>query len=228
MSEYIDPLVAKYFSPQIADGAVIHDSCQVADGVEISAKTVLEKDVHIGKYVKIVGDVHLEPDVITHPFSILVGPLRIGTASIIGTGVVIGMAPADTDSRRTRLMEACRVGRGAQIMAGVQVGQHARIRAGSVVTGDVPHYGLASGAPAVLEAYACPHCGGLLSQVRLMRGAVDAHCETCDAGEHRFAHQFWNDAFNKVLLPYHSFGNHVPPFGDPRGWKDEEEIEIRS
>lgn len=226
MSEFIDPILSKYMGPQIAKGAIIHENCHLEVGTEISANAVIDQDVDIGKYVKIVGDVHIELGVTIHPFSILVGPLRIGAASVIGTGVVIGMASADTHAHQTHLMEACRIGRGAQIFAGVQVGQQARIRAGSVVKGDVPHYGLTSEDPAVLEGYVCPQCGDLLSQVRIIRGAVDAHCATCKAGEYRFAHQFWTDAFNRVLLPSHTFGAHSSRLPLDIGWSDEQEIEI--
>ena len=224
MSEFGDPSLAKILGPQITGGADAHENCRVDLSAEISVEAVLEREVVIGKYVNVVGAVHIERAVTVYPFSTLIGPLHIGEGSLIGPGVVIGLNQADTTTRQTCIMEACRVGRAVQILGGLQVGRHARIRAGSLVTGDVPHYGLVAQNPAILEGYACPKCGGLLTQVRLVRGAIDTHCEDCRAGEYRFANQFWADAFNRVLLPYHAFGAPVWPLGISAVWRDEDEL----
>ena len=224
MSGFVDPVLAHFFGPKIAEGATVHESCQVEQGAEISAEAVLGPEVRIGKYAKVVGAVHIGRAVMVHELTTLIGPLNIGENAIIGPGVVIGLGQAETDTRETHLMEACRVGRAVQILAGVRVGRHARIRAGSLVTGDVPNYGLAAQNPAVLERYACPKCGGNLGQLWMVRGAVDTRCESCGAGDYRFAHQFYNDAFNRVLLPYHTFGALVHNLGVDTEWRDEVEL----
>jgi len=226
MSDYQDHLFAKHLGPQIAEGASIHDSCQIEMGAQISAESVIGPDVHIGQFVSTVGAVHIQSAVTVHPYTTLVGPLHIGEGAVIGPGGIIGLNRADPERQHTHLMAHCRVGRGAQILAGVTVGRHARIRAASLVTGDVPHYGIAASNPAILEAFACPICGGLLSQVGLEGDEVEAHCETCVSGEHRFTHKFKADSINRVLLPRHTFGATGRPLGHPRAWRDEEEIEV--
>ena len=225
MSEYIDPLLANYLSAKIAAGATIHGSCRIDPGAEISAETVLEPGVVIGKFVKLVGKVYIERNVTVGELSALFGPLHISENSVIGPGVQVGLVQADTECRETRIMDSCQVGRAVQVLAGLQLGRHSRIRAGSLVTGDVPHYGLASQNPAILERYACPKCGGTLGQTRLVRGAVDTLCEDCGAGEYRFADKFWGNAFNRVLLPNHTFGETVFTMGDDHRWIDEKEMQ---
>ena len=224
MSEIQDPLLAKHLGPQIAKGASIHESCQIGMGAQISAEALIGPEVRIGQFVSVVGAVNIKNAVTVHPYTTLIGPLHIGEGAIIGPGGIIGLNRADTDYSHTQLMDFCRVGRGVQILAGVKLGRHARIRAGSVVIGDVPPYGLAAHNPAVLEGYACPICGKLLSQKHLEGDEVEVHCETCVSGELRFTHKIRLGSINRVLLPHHTLGAHVQPLGTARGWRDEEEI----
>ena len=225
MSNYLDRIAAK-LGPQIAPGANIHETCRIEMGAEISAQAVLASGVHIGRFVKLAGQVTICPSVTVHPYTTLVGPLFIGEGSIIGPGVIIGLNQADTESRHTRLMDACRIGRAAQILAGLQVGPQARIRAFSVVTGDVPPYAIAASNPAHLEGYACLLCGGLLSQVQENEDVVEACCTTCGAEGYRFPQRAWTAAFNRVLLPHHRFGAPGTLLHTPRGWRDQDEIEV--
>jgi len=216
--------VEKYPGAEIAEGATLHERCSIGRDAEISAEAVLESDVVVGNHVKIIGKVRLERGVIVNALSTLLGPLHIAENTLIGSGVVIGLVQAETEVRETLIMDSCRVGKAAQILAGLQVGRHARIRAGSLVAGDVPAYGLAGQNPAVLERYACPTCGGPLENIRMLKGAVDTRCSDCGAGEYRFAASFWKDAFNKVLLPYHTLGAVSPNFREDQTWVDAQEM----
>ena len=208
----------------IAPGASIHETCRINRGALIGAEAILAPEVVIGKNVMIEGKVIIQRAVHIAENSALLGPVSIGEQALIGPGVIIGLVNAETDSRDTHIMEGCRVGRAVQILAGLHLGRHARIRAGSLVTGDVPHYGLAGQNPAVLERYACPKCGGRLVEIRAVFGAIDTYCEDCGAGEYRFPRLFWTDAFNRVLLPGYAFGELDPnPYADPI-WDDDREI----
>ena len=208
----------------ITTGASIHETCHIHAGALISAETILAPEVVICKNVMIEGKVIIQRAAHIAHNTTLLGPLSIGEQAFIGPGGIIGFFNADTNSRDTHIMESCRVGRAAQILAGLHLGRHAQIRAGSLVTGDVPHYGLASQNPAILERYACPKCGGPLVEIRAVFGAIDTFCEDCGSGEFRFARQFWTDAFNRVLLPGYAFGELVPnPYADPT-WNDEKEL----
>lgn len=224
MSNSNSSLLARATGAVIAEGASVHESCLIGQGAEIGAEAVLGADVVVGKFASISGEVKIERGVSIHEFTTLVGPLHIAEGSIIGPGGVIGMMQAGSEHRKTHIMKCCRVGKAVQILAGLQVGRHARIRAGSLVIGDVPHYGLVSQNPAALEHYACPNCGGQLSQIRLIRGAVDTRCEACGNDEYRFAVHFWKEALNRVLLPNHISGELVSQIGTDPGWCDEKEF----
>jgi UDP-2-acetamido-3-amino-2,3-dideoxy-glucuronate N-acetyltransferase len=213
-------------SPKAEDpeSALLHALAQLSQDPEISAESSLAPDVVIGKNVKLYGKVRVESGVTIYENATLLGPLHIAENAVIGPGVIIGLVRAETDCPETHLMESCRVGKAVQILTGLHIGQHARIRAGSVVTGDVPSYGLASQNPAILERYACPKCGGPLEAVRGLAGAFDTRCSDCGAGDYRFAASYWKDAFHRVLLPNQTLGVLSLGFHDDPSWSDEKEI----
>jgi serine acetyltransferase len=64
-------------------------------------------------------------------------------------------------------------------MCGVKIGRWAMIGAGSVVTRDVPDYGLVWGNPARLHGFVCP-CGERLQKHATDDEHVLAHCPRCD------------------------------------------------
>ncbi len=226
MSNHDDPRLARVYAPRIAEGAQVHESCHIGQGAQVSAEAVLCADVRLGGHVILEGAVHLGPSVTVHAFSSLIGPLSVGEGALIGTGAVIGFPSADTENRHTRLMDYCRLGQGAQVLAGVRVGRQARVRTGCVVTGDVPHYGLAAQNPAILTAYVCSLCGGLLEQAGLDGDVVNARCTGCAADGFKFIDRYWSNPINRILLPHHTFGARVTPLSNPRPWRDEEEIEV--
>jgi len=64
------------------------------------------------------------------------------------------------------------IGANATIIGGIEIGEFAMIGAGSVVTRDVPEYGLVYGNPASLRGYVCA-CGNKLES--------DYSCVKCEA-----------------------------------------------
>ena len=224
MSELNQQGLAEGLGAKVPEGASVNAFGLISQDAEISAQASLAPDVMIGKNVKIIGKVQIGSGVTVHENATLLGPLTIAENTIIGSGAVIGLVKANSDRPETQIMESCRIGRAVQILAGLQVGQHARIRAGSLVRGDVPSYGLASQNPALLERYACPKCGGPLEAVRSLPGAVDTTCSDCGAGEYRFAASFWKDAFFKVLLPNQTLGYRSLGFCPDQTWVDEKEL----
>jgi UDP-2-acetamido-3-amino-2,3-dideoxy-glucuronate N-acetyltransferase len=58
----------------------------------------------------------------------------------------------------TLVRRGATIGANATIICGVTLGQHAFVGAGSVVTRDLPAFGLAQGVPARVVGYVCP-CG---------------------------------------------------------------------
>lgn len=223
---YPTPLNPNYSKPKIAEGAIVHATCRIDSGCEISSEAILEDHVTLRQNVSIIGRVRLDHDVKVSENVTLVGPLHIGEHSNIAHDVVIGLLREDNDlaDQETIIENYCRIGASAEIIGGVHIGRHVLIRAGSKVIGDIPHYGLASRNPAILERYACPKCGGILRIYRGFRDIVDTQCVSCGANELRFPKRSYFPIVGRVLLPKDSFGETVSTQGDDYRWIDDKEM----
>jgi acetyltransferase-like isoleucine patch superfamily enzyme len=79
---------------------------------------------------------------------------------------------------RTLIQRGAALGANATILCGITIGAWAMVGAGSVVTRDVPSYGLVFGNPARLHGFVCP-CGSQV-QHKITQGAlVTAVCPQC-------------------------------------------------
>ncbi len=220
------PLNPKYCQAKVSKGAIVHGTSRIDPGCEISSETILEDHVTLCQNVTIIGRVTLEPNVNVRENVTLVGPLHIGEGTNIAHDVVIGLLREDNDlaDKETIIENYCRIGVGAEVIGGVHIGHHVLIRAGSKVIGDIPHYGLASRNPAILERYACPKCGGILRIYRNFREIVDTHCLNCGADGLRFSKRTYFSSQGRVLLPKDSFGETVSTQGDDYRWIDDKEL----
>ena len=223
---YPTPLNPKYSQAKVSEGAIVDETCRIDPGCEISPETILKRNVTLCQNVTIIGRVTLDPNVNVRENVTLVGPLHIGEGTYIAHDVVIGLLREDNDlaDQETIIENHCRIGAGAEIIGGVHIGRHALIRAGSKIIGDIPHYGLASRNPAILERYACPKCGGILRVYRNFREIVDTRCENCGAAGLRFPKRTFSTNLRRVLLPKDSFGETVSTQGDDYRWIDDKEL----
>ncbi len=133
---------------------MIGRNCILGKGVYI------DFGVHIGNNVKIQNrssvyhGVELESGV-------FVGPHVIFTNDRLPRAInPDGTLKSDDDWELGHVLvkEGASIGAGSIIVPGVTIGRWAMIGAGSVVTRDIPDYGLAYGNPARLRGWACP-CG---------------------------------------------------------------------
>ena len=127
----------------VLNGAKIGSDCNLCD------HTFIENDVIIGNRVTIKSGVYLWDG------------LRVENDVFIGPNATF------TNDRRPRskvypdefpitiLSEGCAVGANATVLCGITVGKWAMAGAGSVVTKDVPDYGLVYGNPARIQGYIC-------------------------------------------------------------------------
>ena len=223
---YPTPLNPNYTKPKIAEGAIVHATCRIDSGCEISSEAILEDHVTLRQNVNIIGRVRLDHDVKVSENVTLVGPLHIGEGTIIAHDVLIGLLREENDlaDQETIIENYCRIGAGAEIIGGVHIRPHVLIRAGSKVIGDIPQYGLASRNPAILERYACPKCGGILRIYRGFRDIVDTQCVSCGANELRFPKRSYFSIIGRVLLPKNSYGETVSTQGDDYRWIDDKEL----
>ena len=166
----------------IGEGSAVWHNAQVREGARIGRNCILGKDVYVDFDVTIGDNCKLQNGVyLYHP-------------AVLADGVFLGPGVIVTNDKRPRAVnpdrtlksaelwhatpvsidEGAAIGAGSVILPGVHIGCWAMIGAGSVVTKDIPEYGLAVGNPAVLIGYVCS-CGSRLEQ----ENDKSYRCPTC-------------------------------------------------
>lgn len=131
---------------------VVLEKAKIGSNCNINAQCLIENEVVIGDNVTIKSGVQVWDGV------------RLEDNAFIGPNVTFtnDLAPRSKqypDSfLKTVVQKNASIGANSTIIAGINVGQNAMIGAGSVVTKDVPEYGLVYGNPARLQGYVC-ECG---------------------------------------------------------------------
>lgn len=164
----------------IGSGTSIWHQVQIRERARIGRNCILGKGVYVDFDVTIGDNCKLQNGVyVYHPAS-------------LGDGVFLGPGAIITNDRTPRAVnpdltlktdddwiaspvtigDGAAVGAAAVVLPGVSLGRWCMVGAGSVVTRDVPDYGLVAGNPARIIGYVCP-CGS-----RLRR--TDPGVYTCD------------------------------------------------
>jgi UDP-2-acetamido-3-amino-2,3-dideoxy-glucuronate N-acetyltransferase len=157
----------------VMKNAVIGMRCNIGQNVVISS------DVHIGNNVKIQNNVSVYTGCILED-DVFCGP------SMVFTNVINPRSHVSRkDEYRTTLVRrGASLGANSTIVCGVTIGRYAFVGAGSVITRDVPDYGLAYGNPARLHGWTCA-CGIGLDLKTEAAGRIE--CSSCGAGYIRSA-----------------------------------------
>lgn len=228
MSLPMNLLKERFPGVAFAEGAQVDEDCRIDQGCEISAEAVLNPGVIICRNVKIIGKVYLDWFVIIRENATLIGPLNITTRTIIGHDAIIGASQPDFDPEEaeTKILEHCLIGHHAEIDRGIKLGRYAKVRSESKVIGDAPDYALVSHAPAIVERFACPECGGFLTRNRVMGLILVMECPACGIGDLRFAKTAWSGIPAHVLLPEGRLGDHVKIDGDDFSWDTDVEMQL--
>ena len=162
---------------QIGEGTSVWHQAQIREGAHIGCHCVIGKGVYIDFGVRIGNNVKIQNYV----------PVYHGVT--IQDGVFIGPHVCFTNDKRPRavnpdgvlkkddnwvlsetlVLEGAAIGAHSVIVCGTTIGRWAMVGSGSVVTRDVPDYGLVWGNPARLQGFVCP-CGERLQEV----GALQA------------------------------------------------------
>ena len=160
----------------------VHESSIVDDGVEIGAGTKIWHFSHVMSGSRIGVSCTLGQNVLVGPNVTIGNNVKIQNNVSVYEGVVLednvlcgpscvftnvdrprsGFPTDSSDYRETIVKRGVTIGANATIVCGHTLGEHALIGAGSVVTKDVPDYGLVYGNPARLRGYAC-QCGAPLT-----------------------------------------------------------------
>jgi acetyltransferase-like isoleucine patch superfamily enzyme len=127
----------------ILDRVIIGENCNVCD------HCFIENDVVIGDNVTIKSGIYLWTGVKIED-NVFLGPNVVFTNDLMPRSKVF----PDT-FLETNIKVGASIGANSTIIAGNTVGKFAMVGAGSVVTKDVPDYGLVYGNPAKLKGYIC-------------------------------------------------------------------------
>lgn len=146
--------------------SVILPGAKIGENCNINALTLIENDVEIGDNVTIKSGVQVW-DGLRVARNVFIGPNVTFTNDFTPRSKV---RPAEYI--KTNIAHHASIGANATILVGVNVGVYALVGAGSLVTKDVPDYGLVYGNPAVLKGYVCV-CGTKL---------VEFECPSCGWG----------------------------------------------
>ncbi len=160
---------------QIREGVVVGSDCVIARGVYIDSGVRIGNNVKIQNYVSIYHGVTIEDGVFVGPHVCFTNDLRPRAVNPDGS-----LKGADDWVLGTTIVrQGASLGANATIVCGTIVGRWAMVGAGSVVTKDVPDYGLVRGNPARLVGYVCP-CGEKLTR----ESSTTYTCPVCGEGFH--------------------------------------------
>ncbi|KAF0243699.1 MAG: N-acetylglucosamine-1-phosphate uridyltransferase [bacterium] len=127
----------------IMRGAKIGEGCNICDHSFIESGAVIGNNVTIKNGVSIWDKVTIEDQVFLGPNVALTNDLWPRSKK------------ADWQVVETLIKQGATIGANATIVCGVSIGQYAMVGAGSVVTRNIPDYGLSYGNPARVCGWVC-------------------------------------------------------------------------
>lgn len=148
----------------VLKGSRLGSNCKIGQNVVIGPRAFVGNGVKIQNNVSVYEGVTLEDFVFCGP-------------SMVFTNVMNPRSeiPRMQELKPTRVRKGATLGANCTILCGVTIGEYAFVGAGSVVTKDIPNYGLVAGSPAKLIGWMCA-CG-----TKLVWNGEKA---VCGCGEH--------------------------------------------
>lgn len=140
----------------------IGEDCNIGQNVFIASNVVIGNNVKIQNNVSLYTGVVIEDDV-------FLGPSMVFTNVINPRSHVVRKSEYQT----TLVKRGSSIGANATIVCGVTLGQYSFVGAGSVVTQNIPNYGLVYGNPGRVRGWIC-QCG-----IKLQFAKGQATCESC-------------------------------------------------
>jgi UDP-2-acetamido-3-amino-2,3-dideoxy-glucuronate N-acetyltransferase len=160
---------------QVREKVRLGKNCIIGKGVYIDFEVCLGDNVKVQNYVSIYHGVTLEDGVFVGPHVCFTNDLRPRAINTDGSL----KAADDWVLSPTLIRRGAALGANSTIVCGVTIGAWAMIGSGSVVTRDIPDYGLVRGNPARLKGFVCP-CGSKLEKESLQDGMILTHCPECN------------------------------------------------
>ena len=159
---------------QVRPGASLGKNCNIGKGVYIDADVSIGDNVKIQNYVSVYHGVTIEDGVFIGPHVCFTNDLR--PRSINADGSL--KSADDWVVSQTRVKYGAALGANSTIRCGITINEWAMVGSGSVVTRDVPAYGLVFGNPARLRGFVCP-CGTQLVLDNQRGDVVVGRCPEC-------------------------------------------------
>lgn len=143
----------------IREGVVLGKNCIIGKGVYIDHDVVIGDNCKIQNHVSIYFQTLIEKNVFIGPNACFTNDKIPRATSPVGKQ----KNKNDWKSEKIIIKEGASIGAGSIILPGITIGKWAMIGAGSLVSKNVPDYGLVYGSPAMTKGYVCP-CGLKLIQ----------------------------------------------------------------
>ena len=159
---------------QVREGSRLGRNCILGKGVYIDAGVQVGDNVKIQNYVSVYHGVVVEDGVFIGPHVCFTNDHRPRAINPDGTL----KAADDWALSETLVKRGASLGANSTIRCGVTVGEWAMVGSGSVITRDVPAYGLVMGNPARLKGFICP-CGERLVEKENLLANVSMQCPKC-------------------------------------------------
>jgi acetyltransferase-like isoleucine patch superfamily enzyme len=159
---------------QVREDTLIGQNCIIGKGVYIDAGVQIGNNVKIQNYVSVYHGVAIEDGVFIGPHVCFTNDLK--PRAINPDGSI--KAADDWILSYTHISRGAAIGANSTIRCGITIGNWAMIGSGSVVTKDIPDYGLAWGNPTKIHGFVCP-CGTRLEKVKLDADIVSTECSSC-------------------------------------------------
>ena len=163
----------------IGRGTRVWHFCHIMPGSRIGEDCVLENYVFVGRGVTIGNGVKIQNQVsifegVTLEDGVFCGP------SMTFTNVIHPRSFIDCQDevRPTLARRGATIGANATVLCGVTLGRYSFCGAGSVITHDVPDFGLVYGNPGKLMGWIC-RCGRTLGS-KVDTPPDDLHCTVCE------------------------------------------------
>ncbi len=160
---------------QVRENSHLGKNCILGKGVYIDSEVNIGDNVKIQNYVSVFHGVTIEDGVFIGPHVCFTNDLRPRAINPDGT---IKSAD-DWEISVTLIKYGASLGANSTVLCGVTVGEWAMAGSGSVITKDIPAYGLVVGNPARLIGFVCS-CGERLIEKEVSESGVSMHCLHCN------------------------------------------------
>jgi len=157
----------------VRKNAIVGENCILGKNVYIDSNTRIGNNVKIQNNVSVYEGVNLEDGVFVGPHVTFTNDLEPRAINIDGSL----KKGSNWNISKTLVKKGTSIGAGSVILCNITIGEFAMIGAGSVVTKNVPDYGLVYGVPAKLVGYVCK-CGKKLGDNSLKGKQVCKYCKT--------------------------------------------------